>query len=194
MSVSAARNVRLGAVMLTKSICGARRPTRVVLVRILGTVGGMVADDDQSAEECVFCAIVRGEAAASFVHRDRDIVAFMDLQPVTPGHLLVVPRTHAVGLDDLAEDVGVKVWSVAHRLARALRLSGLRCDGINLFLADGRAAYQEIFHVHLHVFPRYPGDGFRIDAHWKARNRTELDQAAAAVSHGLTRLSADHHS
>lgn len=139
---------------------------------------------------CIFCAIVQGQAEASTVYEDDAVVAFMDLQPVTPGHLLVVPKVHAVGLEDLEETLGTQMWSVAHRLARALRNSGLRCEGVNLFLADGEAAFQEVFHVHLHVFPRFAGDGFRIDAHWKVRERDELDANAAAVRGGLTALAA----
>lgn len=77
-------------------------------------------------DECVFCAIARGQAAASIVFEDEWIIAFMDLQPVTPGHLLVIPKAHAEGLEDLQDDIGMRVWAVAHRLGRALRLSGLR--------------------------------------------------------------------
>ncbi|MGF7233521.1 MAG: HIT family protein [Frankia sp.] len=139
-----------------------------------------------SDEPCVFCAIAQGEAEASVVYEDDVALAFMDLSPVTPGHLMVVPRAHAVELEDLDDRVGVRVWQVAHRLARALRRSGLRCEGVNLFLADGEAAFQEIFHVHLHVFPRFAGDSFRIDADWRIRERGELDETAAAVRHGLS--------
>jgi diadenosine tetraphosphate (Ap4A) HIT family hydrolase len=91
-------------------------------------------------------------------------------------------------LADLDERAGVRVWQVAHRLGRALRHAGLRCDGVNMFLADGVAAFQEVFHVHLHVFPRFAGDGFRLDAEWRRRERGELDEAAAAVRQGLSRL------
>ncbi|MBP2048702.1 diadenosine tetraphosphate (Ap4A) HIT family hydrolase [Streptomyces griseochromogenes] len=77
---------------------------------------------------------------------------------------------------------------MAHRLARALRRSNLRCEGVNLFLADGEAAFQEVFHVHLHVFPRFAGDGFRIHAEWRARERGELDESAGAVRAGLSAL------
>jgi diadenosine tetraphosphate (Ap4A) HIT family hydrolase len=94
------------------------------------------------------------------VHQDDEVITFMDLQPITPGHSLVVPRRHAVGLEDLPEAVGVHMWTQAHRLARGLRRSTLRCEGVNIFLADGEAAYQEIFHVHLHVFPRFADDRF----------------------------------
>ncbi|NJQ02542.1 HIT family protein [Streptomyces zingiberis] len=138
-----------------------------------------------TVDECVFCAIARGQAEASTVYEDDAVVAFMDHRPVTPGHLLVIPKAHAVGLEDLEEGLGARVWRVAHRLARGLRRSSLRCEGINLFLADGEAAFQEVFHVHLHVFPRFAGDGFRIDADWRLRERAELDVNAGAVRAGL---------
>ncbi|WP_406403050.1 HIT family protein [Streptomyces uncialis] len=137
---------------------------------------------------CVFCAIARGEVAASRVFEDEWVIAFMDLQPVTPGHLLVVPRSHAEGLEDLPEDIGVRIWAVAHRLGRALRLSGLRCEGVNLFLADGEAAFQEVFHVHLHVFPRFKGDPFRIEANWQVHERHLLDETARRVRKGIAAL------
>ena len=89
---------------------------------------------------------------ASYVHEDETVVVFMDLNPVTPGHLLVVPRKHAVGLEDVDLETSAHVWSVGHQMAKALRRSGLQCDGINVFLADGEVAFQEILHFHLHVF------------------------------------------
>ncbi|MGV9657226.1 HIT family protein [Streptomyces koyangensis] len=137
---------------------------------------------------CLFCAIARGEAEASTVHEDERVVAFMDLQPVTPGHVLVVPKAHAAGFEDLPEELGAEVWRVAHRIGRGLRRSGLRCEGVNLFLADGAAAFQEIPHVHLNVFPRYAGDRFRLDADWQVRDRAELEATAGAVRTGLTAL------
>jgi diadenosine tetraphosphate (Ap4A) HIT family hydrolase len=137
---------------------------------------------------CVFCEIAEDTTKASVVYEDDDVLAFMDYQPVTPGHLLVVPRAHAVGLADLDEMVGVRVWQVAHRLGRALCHADLRCEGVNMFLADGGAAFQEVFHFHLHVFPRFAGDSFRIDAEWRKRERGELDEAATAVRLGLSRL------
>ncbi|MGW8884546.1 HIT family protein [Streptomyces sp. NPDC055749] len=121
------------------------------------------------------------------------MIAFMDLQPVNPGHLLVVPKTHAVGLEDLQEDVGVRVWKVAHRLGRVLRRSGLRCEGVNLLLADGAAAFQEVFHVHLHVIPRFTGDPFRMSADWRVHERERLDETSAAVRSGLAALDSLRH-
>ncbi|QMW68138.1 HIT family protein [Mumia sp. ZJ1417] len=141
--------------------------------------------DDGTNDHCVFCAIVDGDAEASVVHEDEQAVVFMDLNPVTPGHLLVVPRRHAAGLEDLDEETSTHVWRLAHRLARALRRSGLRCDGINVFMADGEVAFQEVFHFHLHVIARHAGDGFTINADWKQRSRSLLDTDASAIRNAL---------
>jgi histidine triad (HIT) family protein len=130
---------------------------------------------------CVFCAIATGETIASVVHCDEHIVAFMDIRPFTPGHLLVIPRRHSMGLADLDPQDGARLFQEAQRLAGALRRSDLPCEGVNLFLADGIAAGQEVFHVHLHVVPRTQGDGIRLHANWRFPPRTELDQHAAML-------------
>lgn len=149
------------------------------------TIPHMTQPPTAGVAMCVFCAIVAGDVEASLVHEDETAIVFMDLNPVTPGHLLVVPRTHAEGLEDLDEATGTHVWSLGQRMARALRRSGLRCEGINLFLADGEAAFQEVFHLHLHVFPRYADDGFSIAADWKERDRALLDAEAGAIRDAL---------
>lgn len=138
-----------------------------------------------SAEECVFCQVVDGTVESSRVYEDDAILAFMDIQPVTDGHLLIIPKRHASYLADLDEQLGMSMFRIAQRLAAALRNSGLPCEGVNLFLADGEAAFQEVFHVHLHVFPRTTGDGFRIDADWRDRSRAELDDAAERIRGGM---------
>lgn len=138
---------------------------------------------------CVFCDIIAGRGEASVAYEDEHVVAFMDIQPVTDGHVLVVPRRHAGSLEDLDEDLGARVFRAGHRLARALRRSGLPCEGVNMFLADGAVAFQEVFHVHLHVVPRTAGDGFVIDAQWRLRDRAELDASAEQVRRGVRALS-----
>ncbi|MBV2362733.1 HIT family protein [Streptomonospora sp. NEAU-YY374] len=141
--------------------------------------------------ECPFCAIARGDGQASVVHADDAVIAFMAARPAVPGHVLVVPREHVSGLELLDEELGARMWAAAHRIARALRRSELRCAGVNLFLADGRAASQEVFHAHLHVLPRFADDGFRVEARWGAPERGELDTGAAAVRAGLAALAAE---
>jgi histidine triad (HIT) family protein len=134
---------------------------------------------DQEATYCVFCAIALGEATASMVHTDDVALAIMTIGPVNPGHVLVMPRRHAAFLADLDEATGMHLFKIAMRVAAAIRRSGVRCEGINLFLADGEAAFQDVFHVHLHVFPRFAGDAFRIDADWSVTpSRPELDAMA----------------
>jgi histidine triad (HIT) family protein len=129
--------------------------------------------------ECVFCQIVAGESPASIFYEDDVALAFMTIGPVTVGHALIIPRRHAAYLADLDEDTGCHLWTIAQRTAAAIRRSGLKCEGINLFLADGEAAGQEISHVHVHVFPRYRGDPFRLSVDRSARpSREELDRVA----------------
>jgi histidine triad (HIT) family protein len=134
-------------------------------------------------DDCIFCLIVAGEAPASVVYADDQVTAFMDLYPVTPGHTLVVPKAHSVGVLDLDDATGARMWTVARRVAQALTRSNLRCDGVNLFLADGEAAGQDVFHSHLHVIPRYEGDGFVV--HGERREidftRAELDDHAKLI-------------
>jgi histidine triad (HIT) family protein len=133
-------------------------------------------------DPCIFCEIVAHRAPASVVVEDEIVVAFLDVRPVTEGHILIVPRGHAAGLADLPPEVGAHLFTTAMQLAGALRRSDLRCDGVNLFLADGEAAFQEVFHVHLHLFPRFVGDSFRIDADWSSKpSRSVMDEVAGRL-------------
>lgn len=133
-------------------------------------------------DSCVFCEIVAGVSPASVIHEDDLCLAIMTIEPVNPGHLLVLPKAHAPYLADLDEATGMHLFAVAMRAAAAIRASGLRCEGINFFLADGEAAFQEVFHAHLHVFPRFAGDSFGITADWSVHpSREELDANAALI-------------
>ena len=111
---------------------------------------------------CIFCQIISGKAEASIVYKDEIVTTFMDIQPLFQGHLLIVPNDHYIGLADLDDHYGRHMFVIARQLAHALRRSSLNCEGVNLFLADGSAAGQDVFHSHLHVIPRNAGDGFRI--------------------------------
>lgn len=139
--------------------------------------------------DCVFCRILAGTEEASFVFRDERVAAFMDIVPVNPGHLLVVPTSHAARLSDLDPADGARMFEVAHQAAVALSRAGVECEGVNLFLADGAAAGQEVKHAHLHVFPRSRGDGFglRLPAGYGTRPpRAELDRVAERIRSGLS--------
>jgi histidine triad (HIT) family protein len=130
---------------------------------------------------CVFCDLLAGNGESSLVYEDETLVALMDLHPVNPGHVLVVPRQHAAQMSDLDEAIGAHAFRVAMRLQQAIRHSGVRCEGINLFVADGEAAGQDVFHFHLHVIPRFEGDPFKIEADWKEAQRPDLDEVAGRI-------------
>ena len=136
-------------------------------------------------ETCIFCKITKGQADASVVYEDDRCTAFMDIQPINAGHVLIVPKTHVESFQDLDEDLAGHLFKVATRINRAIRKSGVECEGINYFAADGEAAFQEIFHAHLHVFPRWRGDRFRLkfsDTYLKKPAREELDRIAGRIS------------
>jgi histidine triad (HIT) family protein len=139
-------------------------------------------------DACVVCKLLSGELEVSMVHQDDLCSAFMDIQPVNPGHVLVVPNRHAPSLADLRQEEGAQMFRVAQRLGAALRKSGVKCEGVNFFLADGEAAGQEVFHAHLHVFPRYAGDGFGLvfsPAYSQQSERRELNEIAEKVKDSL---------
>ncbi|MBI4926985.1 MAG: HIT family protein [Anaerolineae bacterium] len=133
---------------------------------------------------CIFCEILARRAPGSFIFEDDLCAAFMDIHPVTTGHLLVVPRRHAASLSELDPLDGERLFRVGQRCAAALRASGLPAEGVNFFLADGAAAGQDVFHVHLHVFPRFSGDGFGLrfpPGYGAFAARDELDEIASRL-------------
>lgn len=134
-------------------------------------------------DECIFCEILRGNSPASFTYQDDTVVAFMDVQPITRGHMLVVPREHAVLMSDVNETVALRTFRVARKLSSVAR-STLGASGVNLFVADGETAFQDVPHFHVHVIPRYPKDGFGLTfpaGYNQPPQRAELEAIAAAI-------------
>ena len=146
--------------------------------------------ESAAAETCVFCAIASRQAEASVVYEDETVLVWMDRYPVTHGHVLVVPRRHAVGVEDLDGPTSAHVWSVGQDIARALRRSRLHCQGINFVVCDGEAAFQTVFHFHLHVIPRYSGDGlgepFRVETHEREKSLRDSDAQAIKYAFAST--------
>jgi histidine triad (HIT) family protein len=138
--------------------------------------------------DCIFCRIVADEIPATFVHRGATATAFMDINPVTPGHLLVIPNRHHASLADTPVETWAHVMRIAQRLGKALRASSVPADGINLYVADGEVAGQEVPHLHIHVIPRTASDGFRIvtgGSAGQAPARDALERAAEAIKAAL---------
>jgi histidine triad (HIT) family protein len=137
---------------------------------------------------CIFCQIVAGDAPSSVVYEDDICLAFMDIQPVNPGHVLVVPKIHSQDLYDLPPQTGGHLFQIAQRISLSLPRTKIKNEGIDLFLAHGEAAGQDVFHVHLHVIPRYKGDGFGFRFGPDYKNlpaRAELDEAASQIRQQL---------
>jgi histidine triad (HIT) family protein len=131
----------------------------------------MPADPD-----CLFCKIVAGDLPATIVASDDRTVAFMDINPATKGHALVVPRDHAADLMAIGEDDLAACMRMAQRVARRAT-ERLGADGVNLLNSCGPAAWQTVFHFHVHVVPRYAGDPLELP--WTPAPGDEREIAAA---------------
>ncbi|MDX1534296.1 MAG: HIT family protein, partial [Thermoplasmata archaeon] len=121
--------------------------------------------------DCIFCRIVRGEEGAARVYEDETYVAFMDIQPINPGHILVLPKVHRKTVFDMTLEEAGALFAQAARLAGAVK-EAMGADGINIGQNNGRAAQQIVPHVHVHVIPRYAHDS--PAGRWPSRKMVPL--------------------
>lgn len=135
-------------------------------------------------ERCIFCAIAAGAAPARIVHDDERTLAFMDLFPLTRGHTLVIPKAHCDSLIDADPDDAAAVMRTAQRVAQAA-MRAYSPDGLNLLQTNGAAAMQTVFHLHVHVLPRYVDDGFRVEFSRHRGTEDELEQSASLLRGAL---------
>jgi histidine triad (HIT) family protein len=134
-----------------------------------------------SDPDCLFCKIVAGDIPATKVHEDERTIAFMDINPGTRGHLLVVPREHATDLLEIPDEDLEAVARAGKLLAQRIT-ERLRADGVNLLNSCGSAAWQTVFHFHLHVIPRYGGDPLQLPWHPAPGDREEIAAAARELT------------
>jgi histidine triad (HIT) family protein len=132
------------------------------------------------AEDCIFCKIAAGDLPSERVQEDEHTVAFMDISPWTRGHALVIPRNHSPNLYEVGEDDLRHTSSAAKRLALRMR-ERLRCDGVNLLNASEPAAWQTVFHFHIHVIPRYRDDPLQLPVQPQQAEPAELAEVAAEL-------------
>ena len=111
--------------------------------------------------DCIFCKIINNEIPSMKVYEDDKVLAFMDISPLSQGHLLVIPKAHAATIHEIAEDDFIAVMSATHKLATAVK-KALNPEGINLMQLNGSAANQVVPHLHIHIVPRWSGDGLTI--------------------------------
>ena len=137
--------------------------------------------------DCIFCEIIKGNSQASKIFEDDDLIVILDLFPVIKGHTLIIPKKHSEFIKDVEKDLSAKIFLTGIRTAEAIRKSEIRPDGINFHLSDGRAAGQEIPHVHLHIIPRFRGDGLGFRFKNKSlANREELNRLAENIKNNLS--------
>ena len=129
-------------------------------------------------DDCIFCKIVAGDLPAHKVQEDEHTIAFMDLNPWTRGHALVIPRRHSRNLYEVPDEDLERSSVAAKRLSLTMR-DRLGCDGVNLLNCCEPAAWQTVFHAHIHVIPRYDGDPLQLPVRPRQADQEELAAVAA---------------
>jgi histidine triad (HIT) family protein len=137
---------------------------------------------------CVFCAIVDGSAPAIPVYEDDDYLAILDIRPIVRGHTLVLPKNHHVDLTDTPPETVSGMVTLGQRIAKAARVSELHADGNNIVINDGKAAFQSVFHVHLHVAPRQTGDKLSFAKGLVVRRDPDREATARILRDALLQL------
>ena len=138
-------------------------------------------------DACVYCKIIAQEIPSSLIYQDDKVLAFLDIRPITQGHALLIPKVHSPSIASLDASILPALFKAASKITRGL-YEALACDGVNWHTADGEDAGQEVFHFHLHLIPRYKGDGFglRLPAGYgEPPSRSKLDSTAAKLRANL---------
>jgi diadenosine tetraphosphate (Ap4A) HIT family hydrolase len=139
---------------------------------------------------CVFCAIIAGEAPAVRVYEDDDYLAILDIRPIVRGHTLVLPKRHTVDLTDTPATIVADMVTIGQRIALAARASELKADGNNIVINDGKAAFQSVFHIHLHVAPRQLGDKLSFAKGLVVRRDPDREATGRILRDALAQLDA----
>ncbi|MGO9381953.1 MAG: HIT family protein [Mycobacterium sp.] len=139
---------------------------------------------------CVFCAIVAGAAPAIRICEEDDYLAILDIRPFTRGHTLVLPKRHTVDLTDTPAETLADMVTIGQRIARAARATEL-ADATNIAINDGRAAFQTVFHIHLHVLPRRNGDKLSVARGMLLRRDPDRETTGRILREAVARMDAN---
>ena len=132
------------------------------------------------SSDCIFCAIVAGDASAQIVDSDERTVSFMDINPFTPGHALVIPRAHSADLTEISDEDLEATMLAARRLTRKMAAT-IEPAGFNILNACGAAAWQTVWHFHLHVIPRYEDDPMKLPVIPRGGDPDEIARLAGRI-------------
>lgn len=132
----------------------------------------------------IFSKIIAREIPATIIHEDEETLAFLDINPINPGHTLVIPKTPSEDARTATAEEMAAVMKSAQKIAQALTES-LACDGVNFIMSSGEAAGQEVFHTHLHVIPRYKDDGISFSVKHGKYEEDEVEEVAEKIKAAL---------
>ena len=136
-------------------------------------------------ENCIFCKILADEIPSSVVYEDDDFRAILDVNPAARGHVIILPKNHAANIFELPDEDASKILIVAKKIATAMKKT-YQCDGVNILQNNGEASGQTVFHLHVHVIPRFEGDTDHINIGWKpGETPTDLADIAAEIKANL---------
>ena len=136
-------------------------------------------------DNCIFCKILADEIPSSLVYEDEDFRAILDINPAARGHVIILPKEHYANLFELPEEEASKIFLVAKKIATAVKKT-YQCDGVNILQNNGQASGQTVFHLHVHVIPRFKGDTDYINIGWKPGDTPEdLAEIVAEIQANL---------
>jgi len=122
-------------------------------------------------DDCVFCKIVNGQIPSAKIYENEKVLAFLDIAPVNKGHVLIIPKEHYEKLEDMPDNIIKEVFVAAKKISMAIK-KGVDCNAINFGMNNGKEAGQLVMHAHIHVMPRFKGDGLKL---WPQGKYEELE-------------------
>ena len=138
--------------------------------------------------ECILCKLRQEELPVTKLYEDDILTVIMDIKPINPGHVLLFPRKCVEKMIDLDDEIIAHMFIIAKKINRAIRDSGIKCTDMNYYVSDGKHAGQEIPHVHLHLIPRFKGDGFKFkfpNSYFNSPTRLELISIAKQITNSI---------
>ncbi len=133
---------------------------------------------------CIFCKIANGEIPSKTLYEDDSFRVILDISPASKGHAIILPKNHAANLYELPEEDAAKIMVVAKKVATVLK-DTLQCDGLNVLQNNGEAAGQTVFHLHVHLIPRYENDNVKIEWEAGAEGNTLADEVVEKIQNAI---------
>lgn len=140
-------------------------------------------NEESEEKNCIFCKIIKGEISSEKIYEDENVFAFLDINPVNIGHTLLIPKKHSQNIFDTETTTLEKITPALKKLSLSIK-NAVKADGINIISNNGGAAGQLVFHLHLHIIPRFTNDGFK---HWHGKNysKEEMTETAEKIKSNL---------